>query len=759
MSEFKIYIPKALAFQRLVRSAVAAASQVDQGTEMNDAHAFALLEFFEFLAPEQLTPLMGPGLAAEFNAIVESEFAWDSLCDRTHLQNVLCTHASLFAVLCCYDGKEKPRCYRRWLRLQKEQNAASSTDRPACLIANFEVALRWGRSSAASHPKLELLKYRIATRTAELLLAAGFKPETTLRRIRKDDVPKPAEFLAMQAFVLLKKGPDDLARVCAWADQAGEAAFLCWASRDSFVGDALVAWRWLKPIAYDQFPDLQSQPFGELPGPLYAAWKRKAAPANLALREEPWAASDADKPFPCLLPKDVKPRFSPVPVMLIGESGVGKSAFLCAVASYLSSAHGQAHEGMYVDSSDLHELWSVTRGKQEFAKTSPMSRTAGYTLFVRDVHDPEVARWMRLRLIDHRADEISQRTLTPELLKDIRAARGLLFLVDDRYFSDLLPNHRGGDTQRAAEIATRYTRVLQAYFDVNKDALHLPVGLVVTKADLLLGPTNFSSLDPPFLIPDGTKMELIHGGLHVQAEAADPFERLRSCIRYNLAISRNSQNQQFIFELIERLRSFIAAVMCHTYRFQIFLTSSVVPKNGSRLSSSHGAWEVIKWMVTQLDQAYRVQANESVGRACTDLEEMRSLLRAAAFRDHAAHNAFLRAVAHREQVTARVQMHIVDRFLENRIRRSSEEMQAALQDIFVLAKLPVISETSDPPPFALRRRSAEEALERVDYLIAYLKEWQERLSGVHDNFLLGPKTPRNEVIHPAERFTGVQRAS
>ena len=94
MSDLRIYIPKAHAFQRVAKSAIAAATQIDHGTEMNDAHAFALLEFFEFLAPEQITPQMGPGLAAEFSAIIENEFTWDSLGDRTPVQNILCTHGS-----------------------------------------------------------------------------------------------------------------------------------------------------------------------------------------------------------------------------------------------------------------------------------------------------------------------------------------------------------------------------------------------------------------------------------------------------------------------------------------------------------------------------------------------------------------------------------------------------------------------------------------------------------------------------------------
>jgi hypothetical protein len=281
----------------------------------------------------------------------------------------------------------------------------------------------------------------------------------------------------------------------------------------------------------------------------------------------------------------------------------------------------------------------------------------------------------------------------------------------------------------------------------------------VNKADLLLGSTNLLSLNPPSLIPERTKMELVHTGLRVQAEAADPFERLRSCIHYNLAISQNSQNQRFVFELIERFKGFIAAAMCHTYRFQIFLTSSVGPRNGNLPSFPHGVWEVTKWMVDQLDLAYRLQANEGVERAYTELEEMRNLLGTALVRDHEAHIVFLKAVAQRRQVLTRVRMNVLDRLLQDRIEHASERMQAALEDAFALAELPAVSEGTDPAPFALRRRLAKEAMERLEYQIAYLREWHERLSGVQDSVVLRPKAPKKEVTLLRDRLASERRAS
>jgi GTPase SAR1 family protein len=770
MSDLRIYIPKALTFQRVAKSAIAAASQVDHGAQINDHHTFALLEFFEFLVPQQIMPLMGPGLAAELSAIIESEFALDSLGDRTPLQNLLYTHASVFVGLYCRDGSEEPRCYRIWLRFQEQSTAGSTCDVHACLMANFEVAVGLGCGSPVPNPKLLWLKHQMAARTAELLLEAGFRPETTLQHIRQDEVPKPAEILAMQALVQLKKSPDDLARLCAWAEGSAEAAFLCWASKDSFVGDALAAWGWLKRVTYDKFP-VEWRPSEDHGSLLASAWREgKDAPAGLALREEPWTETDAEQPFPCLLDRDIKPRFSPVPLMLIGGSGVGKTAFLNALARRLPSAHGQLREGMHLESTDLQEVGNLTGEKSESATNTSTDEASSYNFCVRDEEDPEVGRWMRLQFTDYNGEQIARRTIAPDLLKNLRRARGLLFVVDERSFPDLLSNSGARGITRdghkdAADLAARYTGILQRYFEVNKDALHLPVALVVNKADLLMGWNNLLSLNPPFLIPEDTKMELVHAGLQAQADATDPFSRLRCCIRYNLAISRNSQNQRLVFELIEQFKGFIAAAICHTYRFQIFLISSQLPKNEKDHSLPYGVWEVIKWMFNQIDPAYRLQAKASIERASSELEEMRILLSASVLRDHGAHIAYMTAVAQR-QAMSKMRINILDRLLESRIEHASQRMQAALGDALALAELPSISVATDPAPFTLRRRVAAETLERLEYQITYLKQWLERLSGAPGCVPLCPETPKNEVVAlkksearpQRERFATARRA-
>jgi hypothetical protein len=124
---------------------------------------------------------------------------------------------------------------------------------------------------------------------------------------------------------------------------------------------------------------------------------------------------------------------------------------------------------------------------------------------------------------------------------------------------------------------------------------------------------------------------------------------------------------------------------------------------------------------------------------------MRTLLSASVLRDHEAHIAYMTAVAQR-QAMSKMRINILDRFLQSRIEHASQRMQAALGDALALADLPVIPDTTDPAPFALRRRVAGETLARLEYQITYLKQWHERLSGVPKSARSYPGTPANNVI-------------
>jgi hypothetical protein len=164
-------------------------------------------------------------------------------------------------------------------------------------------------------------------------------------------------------------------------------------------------------------------------------------------------------------------------------------------------------------------------------------------------------------------------------------------------------------------------------------------------------------------------------------------------------------------------------------------------------------------MFNQLDPAYRLQATDGVERAQAELEELRSLLETALIRDREAYSDFFKAIAVRNQVNTKLRMSSLDHFLRDRMEHASERMRASLGDALALAELPVVSNETDPAPFILRRRLANEAMERLKYQIEYLKEWHERLSGVQKSARLHPKPSKNEVPLLRNRLTSEQRAS
>ena len=76
---------------------------------------------------------------------------------------------------------------------------------------------------------------------------------------------------------------------------------------------------------------------------LHTAWRSGlGAPAGLAQRELPRSGPDSEDRFPCVLGAGQRQRFSPVPVSLVGGPGVGKTAFLRALARHLDHAAGGA---------------------------------------------------------------------------------------------------------------------------------------------------------------------------------------------------------------------------------------------------------------------------------------------------------------------------------------------------------------------------------------------------------------------------------
>jgi hypothetical protein len=746
MTEPKIYIPKSVAFQRAAKLASSASRQIDNGVPLNEAHVVALLEYFEFLAPEQFTSVMGPGLAAEFSAVTEHEFPLGLLKERAPLLHLLLDHTSMFAGSFLHYSEDDPRCYREWKRVRQESLPFGRFSGYACLASNITMAMTLGQSPTFTDSKLQLLKHRILRRTAEILLATGYESEEHLRQIRPAQGPDSTQLLAIQVFVLSRRGPDDLMRLCGQINGSSEATLVYWASKDPLVRYLLKTWQWLEPIGYDE-SKLSPDVLKERGGMLYTAWRGGlGAPAGLAQRELPGSGAESEDRFPCVLGAGQRQRFSPVPVLLVGGPGVGKTAFLRALARHLDHAAGGAlGKGLHLEPAEPHGFWNSPGEHCEPSTYAIRAQPSGYHLRIRDDQDPQVARWMRLTLMNPDSENFTRPDLRPEFLKRLGAAKALLFFVDGCRFPDRVSkDHKGAShpmeewPQDAVGLAAWYTRILQAFYDVNNDAIHLPVGLVVSKADLLLGGSHLPPPDPGFLISEEVKMELVHAGLKYPGEPDEPFGRLRYCIRNTLSNSKDMNQQAFIFEFLERFRGFIAAALGQTYRFQIFLTSSLAPNSENREHLPYGIWEVARWIVNQLEPAYRVQATHQLEQDRAELEQLKKDIEEALVRDGEAYADFEAACKlKKERLNAKVHVAILDNLLRRnpeasgkRIDSSKERMRTALEEAFSFADLGPVTNGVDPVPFTTRRRMVQQALGRLEEQIAYLTEWREHLSPI-----------------------------
>jgi hypothetical protein len=85
-------------------------------------------------------------------------------------------------------------------------------------------------------------------------------------------------------------------------------------------------------------------------------------------------------------------------------------------------------------------------------------------------------------------------------------------------------------------------------------------------------------------------------------------------------------------------------------------------------------------------------------------------------------------------------------------------MLAALGDALAFAELPALDK-AESAPFSLRRRLAKEAMERLDYQIAYLKEWHEHLSDSQKGVRMKLKPLKKEVKFPSGYLARERRVS
>jgi hypothetical protein len=754
MRELKIYIPQSLELQALARAVCLPAQKVDGHGTLTGEDLDALLRYFEFLAPLALEPLMGPGLAAEFSAVIESELPLSLLRGRGDFQRFIVDYTALFAGAFCSYGPDKADCYKSWLRVRQQDFASRDFVEYDCFAVSSSVVMQMSSSQAVVDPKLHLLQYRILVRMAEVLKAAAYSPDEHLREIQTAQSPSPSQVLAMQVFVLLGRTPDELLSLCGPPiNDSTESTLLFWRAQSPFLRFLLETWRWLTPFNYAE-PSSRPAPSPKMGSSLlYESLSNGSyPPAGLVQRDMPTDPSkrgDLPKRFPYVLESSQEQMFLPVPIMLIGGPEVGKTSFLCALARHLNRGGGVLTETLKLESNDLQKLWESSRKNWETRSQVSTATTTHYRLRVRSSTDPDVARWMRFDLTDYKGEDVAQPTFPKDFEENLRLAKALFFFVDDRYFSSVAERAKHGEAKLiddknagppmsdggnnewfadARDLAAWYTRILHLFFEQNRGALHVPIALVLNKADLLLGSDKLLLLNPPCLIPESVRMELVHRGLGVNGEPPVPFERLEHCIRYDPTNSRDIATQSLINQFVTMFEEFISAALNQTFRFQVYFTSSVLPGTKDDREFPYGVWEPIRWAAKALDGAYRIQAFNQLEADRIALEKLRTKIQDLLAQGLSALEDYSKARRTKESALPGAGWLGRDaESVQHKTDSALEAMRSCLTEIFTRAQLKPIPEESDPFPFLQRREMAHEAVARLTAQIAHVEGWRKLL--------------------------------
>jgi hypothetical protein len=124
-------------------------------------------------------------------------------------------------------------------------------------------------------------------------------------------------------FVLSKRGPDDLMRLCGKINESSEATLVYWASKDPLVRYLLKNWQWLEPIGYDE-SKLSPDVLKERGGMLYTAWRSGLGAWAWPSENCPEVARGERGPLPVRMGAGQRQRFSRT--CASSGPGVGKTA-------------------------------------------------------------------------------------------------------------------------------------------------------------------------------------------------------------------------------------------------------------------------------------------------------------------------------------------------------------------------------------------------------------------------------------------------
>lgn len=327
-------------------------------------------------------------------------------------------------------------------------------------------------------------------------------------------------------------------------------------------------------------------------------------------------------------------------IAMVGGNYFGKTYLLCALAHMLQAKP------------ELMPCVTAGEGLLDFFETNKDGWLAGEASRTKSIQQPvhityrseDSARALHLQITDYAGEDVrpatgqdqtDRATEREKVLAEIRSSRALLLLVDSEQL--VSPTEDGWST---AQVRETYESILDRVFEEDENT-HLPVAIVLTKADLVLG-EYFDPDAPVKLLGDKPNRHLLAlperslVSLTDQKELErNPQKRLEQLIVLAGRNNRSKYRQQLVWQFAKEFGPLLRHVSVNTLNYEVFLLKSTCSEGTHPI----GVDAVFNWIASTLDRPFQSQANQlaesqaAQDAASTQLKEAISVNIAQAIRD------------------------------------------------------------------------------------------------------------------------------
>lgn len=286
-----------------------------------------------------------------------------------------------------------------------------------------------------------------------------------------------------------------------------------------------------------------------------------------------------------------------IPLFVFGQSGSGKSSLFTAFAYDVTQNPALRPTTL---GRELQAHYDATYD-QWLANSLPTTQQQHLFSFWRNLEE------IRYDVMDYNGEEVHPERWNHDLQQRFIKSKGIVYIIDDTVYTN---------ERKLRESASWFDTTLQYWMRENPGVVHVPVVLLLTKIDKVIG-KEVSTLTSSSIIPPGVQGAAIEYYFphrfngSTSPELRSRSGRLKDCLLQNIDNNRTPKLQDIVQNLVDSMGVFLNRVLDLTYNYQIMVSSSQPPSNDRRNTKlPFGVQEPFAWLMDIVEKIYMA---ESVG--------------------------------------------------------------------------------------------------------------------------------------------------